>query len=105
MGNAAIGAENLLENAVSQLAKRSSLASESLMPIVSSLESALSEIREARAQLDIVVSKTKGDAGQLQKIEDRLFNIRAIARKHRVKCDDLHKLAITMQEKTGSDRR
>ena len=98
-GNAAIGAENLLENAVTQLAKRSSLASESLMPIVSSLESALSEIREARAQLDIVASKTKGDAGQLQKIEDRLFNIRAIARKHRVSCDDLHKLAITMQER------
>ena len=97
--NANIGAKNLLENAIAQLTKRSSLASDTLMPIVSSLESALSEVREAQTQLRDAATKTKGDAGQLHNLEERLFSIRAVARKHRVECDDLHRLAINMQEK------
>lgn len=93
------GAENLIEKAINQLSRHSSLAADSIAPIISNLENALSEAREALDKLRQAGEKTRGDASSLQAIEERLFALRAVARKHRTECDQLQELAITMHKR------
>ena len=60
--------------------------------VISSFEAALTEILEGLGQLDRLSSEIRPDASELELTEERLFALRAIARKHQVEVDDLGKL-------------
>ena len=57
------------------------------------LERALSEATEAQAQLEVARDALEFDPARLEKIEERLFALRAAARKHNVAVGDLAALA------------
>ena len=56
---------------------------------LSALERALSEATEAQAQLETARESLEFDPAKLEKIEERLFALRAAARKHNVAVPDL----------------
>ncbi len=60
------------------------------------LERALSEATEAQAQLETARDALEFDPGKLEKIEERLFALRAAARKHNVTVAELAPLAERM---------
>ena len=93
------GAENLLEKTLAILAKQEKLAAEILKPIVSALEDALNATQEARSLLQDATEKTHFDAERLQQLEERLYALRAIARKHRIPCDELPELLEHLQQR------
>ncbi len=57
---------------------------------------ALNELAEAQQAVDDVVRSLDFDAHELERVEERLFAIRALARKHDVTADDLPALAETL---------
>ena len=65
------------------------------MPLAA-LDRALSEATEAQAQLEVARDAMEFDPARLDKIEERLFALRAAARKHNVPVADLPALAGRM---------
>jgi DNA repair protein RecN (Recombination protein N) len=63
---------------------------------LAALERALSEATEAQAQLETARDALEFDPNRLEKIEERLFALRAAARKHSVTVADLAPLAEKM---------
>ena len=63
---------------------------------LAALERALSEATEAQAQLETARDALEFDPARLEKIEERLFALRALARKHSVTVSDLAPLAEKM---------
>jgi DNA repair protein RecN (Recombination protein N) len=63
---------------------------------LSALDRALSEATEAQAQLESARDSLEFDPNKLEKIEERLFALRAAARKHNVAVADLAVLAERM---------
>jgi DNA repair protein RecN (Recombination protein N) len=64
-----------------------------LDPPLAALERALSEATEAQAQLEAARDALEFDPARLEKIEERLFALRATARKHNVAVPELAALA------------
>jgi DNA repair protein RecN (Recombination protein N) len=64
--------------------------------VLAALERALSESTEAQAQLEAARDVLEFDPGRLEKIEERLFALRAAARKHGVPVGDLAALTERM---------
>jgi len=64
---------------------------------LAALERALSEATEAQAQLEAARDALEFDPARLEKIEERLFALRALARKHNVTVADLAPLAEQME--------
>ena len=63
---------------------------------LAALDRAVSEATEAQAQLEMARDALELDPAKLEKIEERLFALRALARKHSVTVPDLAPLAETM---------
>src|SRR5581483_7850200 len=63
---------------------------------LAALDRALSEATEAQAQLETARHALEFDPNKLEKIEERLFALRALARKHNVAVDELAPLAGKM---------
>ena len=66
------------------------------MPSLAALDRALSEATEAQAQLETARDALEFDPDRLEKIEERLFALRAAARKHGVTVPELAPLAEKM---------
>src|SRR5205814_5034633 len=64
---------------------------------LAALERALGEATEAQAQLETAREALQFDPARLEKIEERLFALRAAARKHSVPVAELAALAEKMQ--------
>ena len=64
---------------------------------LAALERAMSEATEAQAQLETARDALEFDPARLEKIEERLFALRALARKHSVTVADLAALAEQME--------
>jgi DNA repair protein RecN (Recombination protein N) len=64
-----------------------------LDPALAALDRALSEATEAQAQLEAARDALEFDPARLEKIEERLFALRAAARKHNVAVPELAALA------------
>ena len=92
-GRSAVGAlrtaHRLVERTVDKAAGR-------LDPALAALDRALSEATEAEAQLETARDALEFDPGRLEKIEERLFALRAAARKHGVTVAELAPLAEKM---------
>lgn len=70
-----------------------------LTPIQDALERAAIEIQDACRQLESLQYEFGGEGMNLESIEDRLYAIRAIARKHVCNADDLPRLRTELGDK------
>ena len=83
------GAESALAGALKRLSRMGEEARKASAAAEAALEQAFAFTEEGRRELDGLLSRLDVDAGALDKKEERLFAIRAAARKYAVKPDGL----------------
>jgi DNA repair protein RecN (Recombination protein N) len=83
-----------LSAAVRRLERRAAQAPGLIEPVVKSLDAALTALDEAGSQLDQALRAADHDPRELERIEERLFALRAAARKYSVPVDGLNALAV-----------
>ena len=103
------GAEDRLMTALRRLERVAERAEGLLDQPLEALERALVETREAVARLEDANRKLDFEPGRLDKVEARLFALRAAARKHQCQVDDLaaltQKLTMRLEAiETGEER-
>ena len=91
------GAEPAIARAQRALDRAPEAAAGNLAPIAQALDRAGVELAEAGAELSRLVSALDSDPGRLEELEDRLFALREVARKHGVGVDQLTELADALQ--------
>jgi DNA repair protein RecN (Recombination protein N) len=82
-----------LAAAVRRLERRATQAPALIEPAAKALDAALSALEDARAHLDEALRIADHDPHELERIEERLFALRAAARKYNVPLDGLSALA------------
>jgi DNA repair protein RecN (Recombination protein N) len=82
-----------LAAAVRRLERRHAQAPGLIEPAVKALDAALTALDEARGHLEHALAAADQDPGVLERIEERLFALRAAGRKYNVPVDDLAQLA------------
>ncbi len=82
-----------LSAALRKLERRASLLPALVEPCVNALDAALVALDEARAAIENAVAESEFDPRELERVEERLFALRAAARKYNVAADDLADLA------------
>src|ERR1700733_10311116 len=82
-----------LATAVRRLERRASQAPALIEPAVEAIDAALTSLEEARAQLEQALQVAEFDPQELERIEERLFALRAAGRKYNVPVDELNALA------------
>ena len=83
----------MLSAAVRRLERRAAQAPALIDPAVMALDAALGALDEARGHLDAALRAADHDPNELERIEERLFALRAAARKYNVPVDGLNALA------------
>ncbi|MGB7205063.1 MAG: DNA repair protein RecN [Anderseniella sp.] len=78
-----------LNTALRKLERRREAAQGALDPLCAALERAVIEMNEAQNQLDAAAREFVLNPAELERAEERLFALRALARKHKVQVDDL----------------
>ena len=78
---------------IRRLERRSSQAPQLVEPSVKALDAALAALDEARAHLEQALRTADFDPAELERIEERLFALRAAGRKYNVPVDELAALA------------
>jgi DNA repair protein RecN (Recombination protein N) len=78
-----------LAAALRRIERQAALASGLLAPIVEALERVLAETNAARAKVEDALAQAAFEPKELESVEERLFGLRAAARKHTVLVDDL----------------
>ncbi len=78
-----------LAAALRRIERQAQLASELLAPVAEALERVLAETDAARAKVEEALAATSFEPKELESVEERLFGLRAAARKHKVMVDDL----------------
>jgi DNA repair protein RecN (Recombination protein N) len=96
------GGEHALHAAARQLERLRDKAGGGLDAALAALERASVETREAIAQLEAAARDLDRDSASLEKIEERLFALRALARKHRLPMDALPALHAELSAKIGT---
>ena len=82
-----------LATAVRRLERRAAQAASLIGPIVKAIDAALNALDEARVHVESALRAAEYDPQELERIEERLFALRAAARKYNVPVDDLAALA------------
>ncbi|MGY9016209.1 MAG: AAA family ATPase, partial [Rhodospirillales bacterium] len=100
--SAGSGVEETLLRAVRHLELVSSKADGKLDETIAALVRAASETAEGIALLDRAGGKVDLDPNQLETVEERLFALRALARKHNIGADQLPDLYAEMARKLGA---
>jgi DNA repair protein RecN (Recombination protein N) len=83
------GAETGLAQALKKLSRMNEEARKIAAPAESALEQAYALAEDARRELDSLLSRLDSDTGTLERKEERLFALRALARKYGVTPDQL----------------
>jgi DNA repair protein RecN (Recombination protein N) len=78
-----------LATAVRRLERRAAQAPALIEPVVRAIDSALNALEEARLHLEHALHTANYDPRELERIEDRLFALRAASRKYNVPVDEL----------------
>ncbi|MBI3513744.1 MAG: DNA repair protein RecN [Proteobacteria bacterium] len=86
------GAAQILATAARQLGRLAGELRDQAAPALASLDRALAEVNDALAQLAALARGEDGGAATLEQVEERLFALRAAARKHHVSVEDLPRL-------------
>jgi DNA repair protein RecN (Recombination protein N) len=82
-----------LASAVRRLERRAAQAPALIEPAVKAIDAALTALEEARLQLQQALQIAEYDPQELEKIEERLFALRAAGRKYNAPVDELAALA------------
>jgi DNA repair protein RecN (Recombination protein N) len=82
-------AQARLGAALRRIERQAPLAQSLLGPVAEALEHVLGETESARATIEQALAATAFEPKDLERAEERLFALRAAARKHKVKVDDL----------------
>jgi DNA repair protein RecN (Recombination protein N) len=82
-----------LAAAVRRLERRQAQAPQLIEPAVKAIDAALEALEEARGHLDRALLTADHDPQEQERIEERLFALRAAGRKYNAQVDDLAKLA------------
>jgi DNA repair protein RecN (Recombination protein N) len=103
------GVETALNGALRRLEKAAPDAAGKLDGAVTALDRALIEAAEAREAVLVAASEIRHDPAELARVEDRLFALRAAARKHNVGCNDLPDVLTQLEQQLndidgGADR-
>ncbi len=91
-GSGATGADSCLSDARRALGRVAEQAAGRLAPALAAVERAALETDEALAALRTAAAELELDAGRLGEVEDRLFALRDLARKHGVETEALSDL-------------
>ncbi|KQT53459.1 DNA repair protein RecN [Methylobacterium sp. Leaf456] len=78
-----------LSSAVRKLERRAATVPSLVEPSILALDAALTALDEARTALDAAVLAAEFDPRELERVEERLFALRAASRKYAVPADDL----------------
>jgi len=89
------GIDARLRGLIRRMERMGEEAQSLLEPVVTSLDKAAIEISEATEALEQVLRHLDYDPARAEQVEERLFALRALARKHRCQVDDLPKLRET----------
>jgi DNA repair protein RecN (Recombination protein N) len=84
----------LLATALRRLERRGAQAPALIEPVVRAIDAALTALDEAGAHLEGALRVAEYDPKELERIEERLFALRAAGRKYNVLVDDLNALAV-----------
>jgi len=87
------GAEGAAGDALRWLQDAAQKAEGLLDPAIEALGRALNELADAQSEIEGALEKLIADPSELEDVEERLFALRALARKHQVQPDDLAALA------------
>jgi DNA repair protein RecN (Recombination protein N) len=82
-----------LATAVRRLERRAAQAPALVEPVVKAIDAALTALDEARGHLEQALRAADFDPGELERIEERLFALRAAGRKYNAPVDELAALA------------
>jgi DNA repair protein RecN (Recombination protein N) len=96
------GVDGALRSAQRHLERLAPMAMGRLDAALAALERAAVEATEAIGQIQILGQSLDSDAGALEAAEERLFALRAIARKHQVKVDELPELREEIARRLGA---
>ena len=86
------GASSALHRALGDLSTLAGVAAERVSPAIAAIERAGVEVEEALHTLRVVVGDVVADQGELEQVEERLFALRAEARRNGCAADDLPRL-------------
>jgi DNA repair protein RecN (Recombination protein N) len=86
-----------LATALRRIERQAVTAGAILAQVAEALERVLAETNAARDMVDEALAATAFEPGDLERVEERLFALRALARKHRVQVDDLPALAEQLE--------
>jgi DNA repair protein RecN (Recombination protein N) len=90
-------AQARLGAALRRIERQAPVAGSLLVPVSEALERVLSETEAARATIEQALAATAFEPKDLERAEERLFALRAAARKHKVKVDDLPSLMNSLE--------
>ncbi|WP_340109503.1 DNA repair protein RecN [Pikeienuella sp. HZG-20] len=93
------GAEGAALDALRRLSDAAGAAEGRLDPSIEALDRALEALATAAAGVEAAVEEMEFDPHELERVEERLFALRALARKHERPPDDLAALAEEMTKK------
>ncbi|MZR12850.1 DNA repair protein RecN [Maritimibacter sp. DP07] len=96
------GAEGRMGDALRWLEGVADRAGEALDPAIDALNRALVELGEATQGVESALDALSFDPSELERVEERLFAIRGLARKHGVLADDLGAFAADIREKLAA---
>lgn len=88
-----------ISNAIRRLERRAAASPELVEPAIKALDAALVALDEGEAHLKAALDATAFDPRELERVEERLFALRAASRKYATPADDLATLAL----KFGAD--
>ncbi|UTW54445.1 DNA repair protein RecN [Kordiimonas sp. SCSIO 12610] len=96
------GADQALRGVLRRMERIDDRTRKHLEGAMESLDRASIEMNEAIMQLEGLAREMDFDAHELEATEERLFELRRIARKHNCQCDDLPALHLDLQNKLNS---
>ncbi len=96
------GVDGQLRGALRRLERLGADAAELLAPIVTAFDKAAIEAAEGMAALERILGSLEFDPARADAVEERLFALRALARKHRCRVDDLPKLVEDLRARLAA---
>jgi len=87
------GAEGMMNDAARWLSDAAGQADGTLEPALAALDRAMSELSEAQSGVETCMDTLSFNPHELEQVEERLFAIRGLARKHDVLADELGSFA------------
>ena len=86
-----------LAAALRRIERQAATIPDLLAPVAAALERVLTEANAAQAKIEEALAATSFEPKELERAEERLFALRALARKHKVTVDDLPALVERLE--------